>query len=431
MVRGLVINGFTGSYAGGIYLHTGGGNWIYGNYIGTNFAGDTRVANQRGIWIEGGSSNNRIGTNADGVNDAAERNVISANIDQNIWIYQPATTGNKIMGNYIGLNAAGTAAVGTSNSTVAATGILVQDASYTVIGTDGDGQGDALEGNVISGSILNINLTGTSVNMSHHNRISGNRIGTNASGTASVGIQVEGVRVYVTTDNLIGTNGDGVSDELEGNLISGNSDWGILLQQTGALNNVVAGNKIGTDITGMASIPNGTGGAPRAGIFLGGYGNRIGTNSDGVSDDLERNLISGNSQTSISAIYFSNLPNPDAPPTIIAGNWMGVDATGLAALHNNYGMSGISSVPVIIRDNVISGHTFEGISTNSSNMLIIGNRIGLGADGMTPLGNGYSGLFLSGSNNIIGGVGPGEANLIAHNGATPYYNGVKIGNTGL
>ena len=160
--------------------------------------------------------------------------------------------------------------MGTNNQTVAATGILVQEASYTVIGTDGDGQGDALEGNVISGSILNINLTGTSnLNESHHNRISGNLIGTNASGTASVGIQVEGVRVYVAYDNLIGTDGDGVSDALEGNLISGNSDWGIMLQQTGALNNVVAGNKIGTDITGMASIPNGFGGAPRAGILLG------------------------------------------------------------------------------------------------------------------------------------------------------------------
>jgi hypothetical protein len=432
-VRGLVINGFVGTNAAGIRLQTGGGNWIYGNYIGTDFAGETRIANQRGIWIEGGSINNRIGTNADGVNDAAERNVISANIDQNIWIYQPVTTGNKIMGNYIGLNAAGTAAVGTNNQTVAATGILVQEASYTVIGTDGDGQGDALEGNVISGNILNINLTGTSnLNESHHNRISGNLIGTNASGTASVGIQVEGVRVYVAHDNLIGTDGDGVSDALEGNLISGNSDFGVMLQQTGALNNVVAGNKIGTDITGMNAIPNGFGGAPRAGIVLGGYGNRIGSNSDGVSDDLERNLISGNSQTSISAIYFNNLPNPDAPPTIIAGNWMGVDATGVAALPNNYGISGTSSVPVIIRDNVISGHTYEGISTHSSWMLIIGNRIGVGADGVTPLGNGYSGLFLSGNNNIIGGTGPGDGNIIAHNGTvSAFYSGVRVGNTGL
>jgi hypothetical protein len=434
VVRGLVVNGFVpGGSAGGIRLQTGGDNWIYGNYIGTNFAGDTRVANTRGIWIDGGSSNNRIGTNADGVNDVAERNVISANVEQNIWLYQPATTGNKIMGNYIGLNAAGTAAVGTNNQTVAAAGILVQEASYTIIGTDGDGQGDALEGNVISGSVLNINLTGTTdLNESHHNRISGNRIGTNASGTAGVGIQAEGVRVYVAYDNLIGTDGDGVSDALEGNLISGHFDFGIMLQQTGALNNVVAGNKIGTDITGMTALPNGYGGSPRGGIVLGGYGNRIGTNSDGVSDDLERNLISGNANVAVYAIYFNNLPEPGAPATIIAGNWMGVDATGLAALPNNYGIGGTSYTPVIIRDNVISGHTYEGISTHSSGMLITGNRIGVGADGVTPLGNGYNGMFLSGNNNLIGGTGPGEANIIAHNGTvSAFYSGVRVGNTGL
>jgi hypothetical protein len=434
VVRGLVVNGFvTGSFAGGIRLQTGGDNWIYGNYIGVNFAGDTRVPNYRGIWIDNGSSNNRIGTNADGVNDTAERNVISSNIEQNIWIYQPATTGNKIMGNYIGLNASGTAAVGTNNQTVAATGILVQEASYTVIGTDGDGQGDTLEGNVISGSILNINLTGTTnFNESHNNRISGNLIGTNASGTAGVGIQAEGVRVYVAYDNLIGTDGDGVSDALEGNLISGHIDFGIMLQQTGALNNVVAGNKIGTDISGMASIPNGTGSSPRAGILLGGYGNRIGTNSDGVSDDLERNLIAGNANVAVYAIYFNNLPEPGAPATIIAGNWMGVDATGLAALPNNYGIGSTSYTPTIIRDNVISAHTYEGISTHSSGMLITGNRIGVGADGVTPLGNGYSGMFLSGNDNIIGGAGPGDANIIANNGTvSAFYSGVRVGNTGL
>ncbi len=434
VVRGLVITGFAiGGFAGGIRLQTGGNNWIYGNYIGVNFTGDTRVANTRGIWIDGGSSNNRIGTNADGVNDVAERNVISANVEQNIWIYQPSTTSNKIMGNYIGLNAAGTAAVGSNNQTVAATGILVQEASYTVIGTDGNGQGDELEGNVISGSILNINLTGTTnLNESHHNRISGNLIGTNASGTASVGIQAEGVRVYVAHDNLIGTDGDGVSDALEGNLISGNIDFGVMLQQTGALNNVVAGNKIGTDITGLAAIPNGTGSSPRAGILLGGFGNRIGTNSDGVSDDLERNLISGNANVAVYAIYFNNLPNPLAPPTIIAGNWMGVDVTGLAALPNNYGIGNKSSSPTIIRDNVISGNTYDGISTHSSNMLVTGNRIGVGADDATPLGNGQNGLFLSGNENVIGGTGPGEANIIAHNGTlSAYYSGVRVGNTGL
>ncbi|MFZ6021488.1 MAG: hypothetical protein ACOYXO_17975, partial [Chloroflexota bacterium] len=418
-VRGLVINGFVGGgFAGGIRLQTGGNNWLYGNYIGTDFAGATRVANQRGVWIDGGSSNNRIGTNADGVNDAAERNVISANIDQNIWIYQPATTGNKIMGNYIGLNASGTAAVGTNNQTVATSGILVQESSYTVIGTDGDGQGDALEGNLIGGNIYNVYLTGTSPNRSHHNRVSGNLIGTDLSGTASVGIQVEGVRVYVTEDNVVGTNGDGVSDALEGNLISGNSDWGILVQQTGALNNVIAGNKIGTDITGMLAIPNGLGGSPRGGIYLGGYGNLVGSNFDGVSDELERNLISGNFNVAVTGILLQFVEQPGAVPNTIAGNWIGVDATGLAALPNNYGLTGASgsATGMVIRNNLISGHTYHGISLNLTNATVTGNLIGVGADGVTPLGNGQHGISLVGSDNIIGGTGPGEGNIIANNG---------------
>jgi hypothetical protein len=432
-VRGLVINGFVGgSFAGGIRLQTGGDNWLYGNYIGTNLAGNTRVANQRGVWIDGGSSNNRIGTNADGVNDAAERNVISANIDQNIWIYQPATTGNKIMGNYIGLNAAGTAPVGTSNTTVAANGILVQEAGYTVIGADGDGVGDALEGNVIGGNTYNIQLTGTSPNRSHHNRVSGNLIGVNASGAAGVGLQVEGVRLLATEFNVIGTDGDGVSDALEGNLISGHSDWGVLFGQSSPWNNVVAGNKIGTDITGMSAIANGFGGSPRGGVSLAGYGNLIGSNFNGVSDDLERNLISGNANNSTNGIFSQFVNIAGAQPNTIAGNWIGVDATGLAALPNNVGIGGASQ-GLLVRDNVIAGNTFEGISLNLTSSVLTGNRIGVGADGATALGNGYHGIRLVGSDNRIGGTGPGETNIIAHNGygSANFPNGVRIDATAL
>ena len=309
----------------------------------------------------------------------------------------------------------------------------MQEASYTVIGTDGDGQGDALEGNVISGSILNINLTGTSnLNESHHNRISGNRIGTNASGTASVGIQVEGVRVYVAYDNLIGTDGDGVSDALEGNVISGNIDFGVMLQQTGALNTVVAGNKIGTDITGMSAIRQRHGGSPRAGILLGGYGNRIGTNSDGVSDELERNLISGNANVPSPPSTSTTCPTPARRRPSLPGTGWGWTPPGWRRCRTITASVASSNVPAIIHDNVIAAHTYEGISTHSSNMLITGNRIGVGTDGVTPLGNGYHGLFLSGNNNIIGGTGPGEANIIANNGTvSAFYSGVRVGNTGL
>lgn len=434
-VRGMVLNGFYGSFGCAICLQTGGNNWIYGNHIGVNFAGDAKVGNVRGIWVDKGSSNNRIGTNADGVNDIAERNVIGGNVESNIWLYDSnpvgVLSGTIIAGNHIGANVTGTAAIITTSGGATTYGIWAHKATHTIIGTNGDGQGDALEGNLVSGQVYNIALHYDG----HYSRVSGNKIGTNISGTASIGSwQVEGVRIF-SNYNLIGTDGDGISDELEGNLISGNIDFGILFQQSSPQYNVVAGNKIGTDITGMYSIRNGTISSPRGGIVLGGSGNRIGTNSDGISDALETNLISGNTNVANYGIYLNFLMDPNAPVTIIAGNLIGVDATGLAALPNNYGIGGGAgnTNPLIIRDNVIAANTYEGIHVHMFGVRIIGNRIGVGADGVTPLGNGYSGIFVSGNNYIIGGTAPGEANIIANNGTitSPYYSGVRVGNTAL
>src|SRR5690606_23717574 len=114
---------------------------------------------------------------------------------------------------------------------------------------------------------------------------SGNYIGLNAAGTGALG---NSVGVYAqSTQNFIGTNGDGIGDASEGNVIAGNSGQGILLYGS---NNVVAGNIIGLDISGNVRS-NGTGVA----AWLSGSGTRIGTNADGTSDSLERNVISGNS----------------------------------------------------------------------------------------------------------------------------------------
>src|SRR5262245_51231687 len=68
-VRGLVINRFS---IAGIGFFTNGGNVVEGNYIGTNVAGTAALGNGvQGMFVA--TSNNWIGTNGDGVNDAAER----------------------------------------------------------------------------------------------------------------------------------------------------------------------------------------------------------------------------------------------------------------------------------------------------------------------------------------------------------------------
>ena len=97
-IRGLVINRYGDS---GIVI-TGDGatnNFIEGNYIGTDVTGTVIVAmgNDRGIEITNGASNNTIGGTG-----AGTPNVISGNINEGIIISNATTTGNTVLGNFIG-----------------------------------------------------------------------------------------------------------------------------------------------------------------------------------------------------------------------------------------------------------------------------------------------------------------------------------------
>ena len=131
-----------------------------------------------------------------------------------------------------------------------------------------------------------------------------------------------GISVY-GYDNLIGTNGDGIADEDERNIISANSsnqNSGSGINISGN-SNTVAGNYIGTDATGNSGLGN-----YQEGISLvnGANGNLIGTDSDGQSDLIERNLISGNGRAGIGLFSASS--------NIIAGNFIGTDVTGTSAI---------------------------------------------------------------------------------------------------
>ena len=85
-----------------------------GNLIGTDADGTAAIPNLllAGVIVSSGATNNRIGTDGDGVGDAAERNLISGNSGSGVYIYNRGTTGNVVAGNLIGTNAAGSAALG-------------------------------------------------------------------------------------------------------------------------------------------------------------------------------------------------------------------------------------------------------------------------------------------------------------------------------
>ncbi len=172
------------------------------------------------------------------------------------------------------------------------------------------------------------------------NVIIGNYIGTDVDGEFSRGNQGHGVEIINAPGNQIGTDGDGTSDPLERNIISGNSQYGIFSQ---GKQTIIVGNYIGTDITGTAAVGNGVGVS-----FQGSGANRVGTNADGMSDEEERNVISGN--------FFSGLELFDGG-NVVAGNFIGTDRTGMP----NLGNGGDGSVHTIL--NLAAGvTTFSGIS---------------------------------------------------------------------
>lgn len=466
-VRALQIGAF--SWAIEISGAAASGNVIVGSYLGTDGAVAVDAAN--GVVIDG-ASNNRIGTDGDGVNDAAERNIISGNSGNGVRIIGSSATGNIVAGNFIGTDATGTVALGNLGQA----GVQLISASNNRIGTDGNGMGDLAErniisgnkgagvsmsgsGNVVAGNFIGTDVTGTvalgnatfndvfssgiflsgnnhrigtdgngvadeaernvisgnnfrgiTINGGNSTIIAGNYIGTNAMGTSPLGNVSLGVFVSSGIDNRIGTDGNGIADISERNIISGNTGGGILVQNSSTVGTIVAGNFIGTDATGTAALPNG-----QAGVAVGsGASNTlIGTDADGVADDAERNVISGNADAGVSA----------SPNTVVAGNFIGTDVTGTVALGNRFGVGttgariGTNSDGIndAAERNVISGNTDLnfgiGVFVSGSGSIVAGNYIGTDVTGTAPLGNSLTGVrvnFASG-NTVL-------SNTIAFNG---------------
>jgi hypothetical protein len=83
-----------------------------GNYLGTDSSGTQDLGNRFGGAYSYQAPNNTIGGAT-----AGERNVISANY-YGVLIYGAAATGNKVMGNYVGTDASGTQGLGNSSDGV-------------------------------------------------------------------------------------------------------------------------------------------------------------------------------------------------------------------------------------------------------------------------------------------------------------------------
>jgi hypothetical protein len=98
-------------------------------------------------------------------------------------------------------------------------------------------------------------------------------------------------------------------------------------------------------------------------------------------------------------------------------SWLGVDPTGVRAAPNGLRGIQVDSTAADIIDNVLSGNRRAGgffVTNEYRTQRVLNNRVGVGADGTTPLGNGASGLFFHKSDF---GLAAAEVrgNVVAHN----------------
>jgi len=382
------------SFGAGVALTGSGGNVVTGSRLGVTPGGDPK-GNVVGAVVQG-SPNNTIGGTA-----AGARNVISANGEGIVVI---DADGTKIQGNLIGTNPAGSVVMGNQNAGIRIAG----GATATKIGGT-----DAGARNVISGNRggININGAGTSDNV-----VAGNRIGTDEGGKNAMPNQFFGIGILGgATANTIG----GTSTAAR-NVISGNTNAGaVSIGGAGTSGNVVAGNLIGTTVSGAAALPN------QFGVLVtgGATGNTVGGNRSDA-----RNVISGNAGAGV------QLDGNATSGNTVAGNHIGVSLDGTAALPNTQGVVVLAGPDDNViggssadRRNVISGNLVDGVVLGlggTTGNRVSANYIGTSATGAAALPNGGAGVDVFGgaSGNTIGGTVAGERNVISGNQS----NGVVI-----
>ena len=282
----------------GVYLDGASGTVVEGDYSGTNAAGTAALGNANGVLIAPLGSGNTIGGTTAGAG-----NVLSGNGGYGVAIADPGS-GNVVEGNLIGTDASGTYAIPNAQS-----GVFIQGGSVknTIGGTTATAR-NVISGNA-DGGVLILGA-GTTANL-----VEGNFIGTNSGGTGALPNQYFGVEIQGgATDNTIGGTTAGAA-----NVISGNSTLyivtnGVVLSDPGTSGNVVAGNFIGTDVSGSLAVPNGGNGVQ--------IQNGATDNSGGGSVAGARNIVSGNAYSGIVA------SNPGTSGNVIEGNFAGVNLTG-------------------------------------------------------------------------------------------------------
>ena len=463
--RNLISGNQTGLYIAG---NNARGNVVQGNLIGTDASGTANLGNANNGILLAGPANLIGGTTA------AARNLISGNGQSGLYISDGFASNNWVCGNFIGTKSNGTAALPNSVD-----GVTIFRAMRNLIGGSTPGAGNLISGNSERGVYIF-----TYAGPASGNRVEGNLIGTDLTGRLALGNHFSGVGLTSVDSNIVGgTNG------LARNIISGNQQSGVAIDSN-ALANVVSGNFIGLDRTGTNALPNTLNGvavmqgtnnvigglAPGAGNVISGnaqhgvwlwggratvvQGNYIGLDAGGslgrgngfnglriqsAANQIGSATVSGRNVISANVNSGVFLLGTAASNNVLAGNFIGTDASGASRLDNGISGVAITNAPRNFigtsepnGGNVISGNVSSGVylaGAQAAGNRLMGNFIGSDAGGTNSLGNGGGGIFIYGSpTNFIGGFEPGAGNLISGHSflslALPGNVAVSIGDPG-
>ena len=210
-----------------------------------------------------------------------------------------------------------------------------------------------------------------------------------AAGAGTVLIELDGTN---TGDTVEGLTLQGSGSYMSAGWPSTASDATASAWRT-VSRHVLVGNMIGTDTGGSADEGNGS-----TGVY-----------TVRASDVLLRdNVISGNGRHGVETVMGGRIH--------LYANKVGTNAGGTADLGNTLAGVTVSSRPIVLRDNVISGNDTHGVhlySNDTEDAVIENNLIGTNDAGDTAFGNTRSGIYFDGGpkNNLVAG------NVIGGNGS--------------
>jgi len=242
----------------------------------------------------------------------------------------------------------------------------------------------------------------------HNFVVEGCFLGTSADGTQALGPYFTSVNLQSQQDAHVGGTTPAARNLMAG--LNG-GDHIVLNDTTGAH---IEGNLIGTDVTGLKKITT-----THGGVAIGtGTGNYIGGTSAGARNVITDVVILGGSGLNLATGNF------------VQGNFIGTDVTGTHAID-----CALGCMRIVDQNNTIGGSApgagnriggghmaLAGIQVQGSGTVIQGNFIGTDETGTLRIpvhDYGIHVLYLSTGavhDILIGGVGPGEGNVIANSG---------------